>query len=223
MFFKYTVPVPVAAGKISRQKTKSGTYILYVISRQYDPAKKHTVPVRAMIGKVSDEEGMMFPNEKFFEYFPETPLPELRPAAERSCTLMAGTFVAIEEVVNHYRLDELLAKHFGDRAGLVLDLASYMVVEGRNQGQYYPDYAYRHPLFSPGMRIYSDSTVSKFLSSVKDEQIAGFLNDWNTDRDHKSRIYVSYDSTNKNCQAGDVDFVEFGKAKVDLGLPVNVK
>uniref|UniRef100_UPI003AB4827F hypothetical protein n=1 Tax=Parasutterella sp. TaxID=2049037 RepID=UPI003AB4827F len=47
-------------------KTKSGTYILYVISRQYDPAKKHTVPVRAMIGKVSDEEGMMFPNEKFF-------------------------------------------------------------------------------------------------------------------------------------------------------------
>ena len=94
MFFKYTVPVPVAAGKISRQKTKSGTYILYVISRQYDPAKKHTVPVRAMIGKVSDEEGMMFPNEKFFEYFPETPLPELRPEAERSCTLMAGTFIA---------------------------------------------------------------------------------------------------------------------------------
>ena len=42
MFFKYTVPVPVATGKISRQKTKSGTYILYVISRQYDPAKKHT-------------------------------------------------------------------------------------------------------------------------------------------------------------------------------------
>ena len=70
------------------------------------------------------------------------------------------------------------------------------------------------------MRIYSDSTVSKFLSSVKDEQIAGFLIDWNTDRDHKSRIYVSYDSTNKNCQAGDVDFVEFGKAKVDLGLPI---
>ena len=41
------------------------------------------------------------------------------------------------------------------------------------------------------MRMYSDSTVSKFLSSVKDEQIAGFLNDWNADRDHKSRIYVS--------------------------------
>lgn len=70
------------------------------------------------------------------------------------------------------------------------------------------------------MWIASDSTISKFLSDVTDDQIAGFLNDWNKGRDHKSRIYLSYDSTNKNCQAGDVDFVEFGKAKVDIGSPI---
>ena len=130
MFFKYTVPVPVAAGKISRQKTKSGTYILYVISRQYDPAKKHTVPVRAMIGKVSDEEGMMFPNEKFFEYFPETPLPELRPEAERSCTLMAGTFIAIEEVVNRgfERGEATAVPAAGKTAGTVINTQQDMSV-----------------------------------------------------------------------------------------------
>lgn len=33
-------------------------------------------------------------------------------------------------------------------------------------------------------------------------------------------VYISYDSTNKNCQAGDIDLVEFGKAKDDKGLPV---
>lgn len=220
MFFDYAVPVPKIAGKISRQKTKSGTYVLYVISRQYDSSKKHTVPVRAMIGKLADQEGMMYPNEKFFEYFPKTPLPELRPAANRSSTLMAGAFMAIESIVRHYELDTILSKHFGDRAGLVLDLASYMVIEGRNQGQYYPDYAYRHPLFTPNMWIASDSTISKFLSDITDDQLTGFLNDWNKGRDHKSRIYLSYDSTNKNCQAGDVDFVEFGKAKVDIGSPI---
>ena len=175
MFCKFTVPVPVVAGKISHQTTKSGTYILYVLSRQYDPAKKHTVPVRTMIGKMSDEEGKMFPNEKFFKFFPDTPLPELRPASERSSTLMAGAFLAIEEAVRHYDLDKMLTKHFGERAGLVLDLASYMVVEGRNQGQYYPDYAYRHPLFTKNMRIVSDSTVSKFLSEVTHDQITGSL------------------------------------------------
>ncbi len=34
------------------------------------------------------------------------------------------------------------------------------------------------------------------------------------------RIYISYDSTNKNSAAGDIDIVEFGKAKDDKGLPV---
>jgi transposase len=52
------------------------------------------------------------------------------------------------------------------------------------------------------------------------DQCIGFLDDWNKNRDHKSRIYISYDSTNKNSEAGDIDIVEFGKAKDDKGLPV---
>ena len=32
--------------------------------------------------------------------------------------------------------------------------------------------------------------------------------------------YISYDSTNKNCQAGDLEIVEFGKAKDDSRLPL---
>jgi transposase len=74
--------------------------------------------------------------------------------------------------------------------------------------------------FSEGMRIYSDSKVCRFLKSVTQEQIIGFLNDWNKKRDHKQCIYISYDSTNKNCQAGDIDIIEYGKAKDDKGLPV---
>ena len=70
------------------------------------------------------------------------------------------------------------------------------------------------------MRIYSDVKISRLLNSITMEQSIGFLDDWNHRRDHKQRIYISYDSTNKNCQAGDVDIVEFGKAKVDKGLPI---
>lgn len=32
--------------------------------------------------------------------------------------------------------------------------------------------------------------------------------------------YISYDSTNKNSQAGDVEIVEYGKAKADMGFPL---
>jgi hypothetical protein len=65
--------------------------------------------------------------------------------------------------------------------------------------------------FSEGMRIYSDSKVSRFLNAITKEQTIGFLDDWNRNRDHKQRIYISYDSSNKNCQAGDIDLIEYGK------------
>jgi len=70
------------------------------------------------------------------------------------------------------------------------------------------------------MRIFSDVKVSRLLNSIDKDKIIGFLNDWNKGRDHKQRIYISYDSSNKNSQAGDLELVEFGKAKDDKGQPI---
>ena len=36
----------------------------------------------------------------------------------------------------------------------------------------------------------------------------------------KGTIYISYDSTNKNSQAGDIDLVEFGHPKDDQGKEI---
>ena len=114
----------------------------------------------------------------------------------------------------------MLFKRFGNDTGLFLDLVAYLIVDEENAGQYYPDFAFCHPLFSDEMRIYSDSKVSRFLNSVTKDQTIGFLDDWNKKRDHKQRIYISYDSSNKNCQAGDIDLIEYGKAKDDKGLAI---
>ena len=82
-----------------------------------------------------------------------------------------------------------------------------------NAGQYYPDYAYNHALFTNDMRIYSDSKISDFLQEVTIDQRIRFLNEWNAKRDHREKIYISYDSTNKVSQAGDIDLVELGHAR----------
>ena len=103
---------------------------------------------------------------------------------------------------------------------MVLDLACYCIVTEDNAAQYYPDYARCHPLHTKDMRIVSDSTISRFLSSFDRDQITAFLDAWNSKRNRRERIYISYDSTNKNCQAGDLDFVEFGHAKDDDKLPI---
>lgn len=127
----------------------------------------------------------------------------------------------IRKITKDYDLDQILSKFLNDKdRGLFLDLAAYSIICEYNAGQYYPDYAYNHPLFTERMQMHSDSKVSDFFTSITDEQTIGFLNEWNKARDHRERIYISYDSTNKNCQAGDIEMVEFGHAKDKKDLPI---
>lgn len=221
MYYDFVVQIPSARGKIITKKKGNATYILYQYGQNYNPDKKYAIPKRTVIGKVDpSDSSLMFPNERFQEYFPEVIFPEELPETHRSCCLRIGSYIVIRHVMNEYNLPKLLKRWFQNDSGLLMDLVSYLIVDEENAGQYYPDFAFCHPLFSEGMRIYSDSKISRFLASVTREQAIGFLNDWNKRRDHKQRIYISYDSSNKNCQAGDIDLIEYGKAKDDKGIPV---
>lgn len=220
MLYKFTVDIPSADGKIIITKRKNVSYVMYTYRQDYVKDKGYSLPRRAVIGRVAKEPGKMYPNEKFEEYFPNIALPEELPETDRSCSLRIGSYAVIKNVMEEYKLPDLLYKRFGEKTGLLLDLVSYLIVDEDNAGQYYPDYAYSHPLFSQDMNIYSDSTVSRFLKSVTENQTLGFLDDWNEGRDKRQRIYISYDSTNKFCQAGDIEMVEFSKAKDGRKLPV---
>ena len=70
------------------------------------------------------------------------------------------------------------------------------------------------------MKIYSDSKISDFINAIIKDQSLAFLDEWNEKQGQSQKIYISYDSTNKNCQAGDIDFVEYGYPKEDTGTPV---
>jgi hypothetical protein len=190
--------------------------------RYYDPKKKYTVPRRSTIGKQSaDDPTMMWPNQNFLKYFPEIEPPDEKSRSGRSSCLRTGAYIVIRKIMEDYGLPELLANHFSKKdCGLFLDLAAYSIICENNAGQYYPDYAYGHPLSTDGMRIYSDSKVSDFLNSITDDQSVGFLNDWNESKSHRERIYISYDSTNKLCQAGDIEMVEPGWSKDGRSQPV---
>jgi len=221
MYYDFQVEIPEAKGKIITKKKGSVTYVLYQYGQEYKSEKRYAIPKRAIIGKVSSENSsMMFPNEQYQGYFPDAVLPGERNDADRSCCLRIGSWIVIRHVLDEYHLSEMLYKPLGKNTGLFLDLVSFSIIDQDNAGQYYPDFAFCHPLFTDQMKIYSDVTVSRLLSTVSCDQIITFLDDWNAGRDKKQRIYVSYDSTNKNCQAGDIDLVEFGKAKDDKGIPV---
>ena len=222
MFLKYKVDIPVVPGKLVRKNRGGQTYIEYEYERTYDPTRQITFPKRASIGRVDpDNPTKMTPNENFLKYFPDAQPTEESCKVERSPYLNIGNYVVLNKLICDCELEKLLSPLLESKdAGLLLDLACYSIIEENNAGQYYPDYAYTHPLFTPQMRQYSDSSVSDFFHRLKPEQTVGFLNSWNNPRSKRQKVYISYDSTNKNCQAGDIDLVEYGKAKNDEGLPI---
>ena len=222
MYLNCTVKIPSEPGKISRFKKGNVIYIRYTVGRTYHPDKKYNVPNHKTIGKLPNPDStLMIPNENYLKYFGDTELPDTMPCSSRSSCIKVGAFAIIRKIAEEYDLLQLLMKSFDPKeSGLILDLASYSIVCENNAGQYYPDYTYSHPSFTVNMQQYSDSSVSSFLSDMTDDQRIDFLNEWNAVRDHRERIYISYDSTNKNCQAGDIEMVEFGHAKDEKGLPV---
>jgi len=214
MHKKYTVDIPQAPGKITAKKLSAGTYIYYEYSREYDRQKKFNIPRRACIGKQDPSDGTrMFPNEKYHDFFPSDI--EVEHDSGRSSCLRVGSFILIREFAERLGLSPWLRGRFGGKdGGLILDLASYLLIAEKNAAQHYPDYAYNHPLFTPDMRIYSDTAIGALLKdTITTDDVIAFTEWWNDSRDHRRRIYISYDSTNKISQAGDIELVEGGHAK----------
>ena len=81
MFKDFLVSTPDEKVKITTQtrKTQAGktVYVLYEIGRTYNAAKKYNIPHRVVIGKADpNDPEKMYPNEKYFEHFPQTVEPQ---------------------------------------------------------------------------------------------------------------------------------------------------
>lgn len=221
MYLKDPVSIPDVRG--ITYLTKDGTeYVRYAVERKYDQGKKYTRSKHKIIGKrVENELDKMYPNENFLIYFPDLAYPPSDVDPTRSVTINIGAFLVIRKVMENLKIRDRLLKHFQAKdAGKVMDLIAYSIVTEDNKAQYYPCYTFNHPLFTDAMHRYSDSTVSNLFGSITEEQIRGFLNDWNEDRDLSQKVKISYDSTNKHCQSGDVEMAQPGHSKDGVEGPI---
>ena len=221
MYLNLTVEIPELKTGISRKKIKGTTYIYYEYGRKYYSDKKYTVSQCTSIGKMcEDNPSAMIPNTNYLKFFPDAELPEELPVSTRSGCLKIGSYLVIKKVIEYYKLNQKIGDIIKKDSGLFLDLAAYAIVMENNAAQYYPDYAYNHPLFTDRMKIFSDSKVSRFLRDISRDDSIEFQNAWNASRDHREKIYISYDSTNKHCQAGDVEIAEYGHEKERQKKPI---
>lgn len=220
MYFDYKVDIPKGK-KITSNVIKGVKYISYEYGREYVKEKKYNIPKRTTIGKVCEgDENKMYPNPNFIKYFPEIGMPEEKDFKDYSSCIKVGNYIVIKKLLEESNIKELIETIIGDKAGLFLDLCAYEIISENNAAEYYPNYAYNHYLFTDKMKIYSDSSISRFLNETSKEKSVEFLNLWNRNRNKEEKIYISYDSTNKNSDAGDINIVEYGHAKDDVGKPV---
>ena len=52
------------------------------------------------------------------------------------------------------------------------------------------------------------------LPMINDDVQMSFLERWNRMHSDCGEVVIGYDSTNKNCHAGDIEIVEFGHEKL---------
>lgn len=198
-------------------KSKSGEYVYLTKGVHYSSELKRTSPIRVAIGKL-DENGMLIPNNNYFDIFGVDD--EVIDASDRSDVMITGPQFVVGKIAENVGIDALLTTIFGEKTSKILDVVTYMIMSENNVMQYFGDYGYNHSLFNGDN--FSDSTICELFKELKENDIDTFIKAWVNLRSSEE-IYVSYDSTNMNSVAGNIDLVEYGHAKDNEELPqVNV-
>ena len=205
----FIVPVP-SGTRIQKE------YVYHVRSRKYDPKKKFTTEDRVCIGKLSDKEGMMYPNENFESYYSYQDLKE-GDLPEFSDTIHIGSRALIGHILEETKIDNILEVLFEDDASLIKDVLAYMIVNESCAYQYFPYFEREYMSFTG--KVYSDSSICRLLKQIQNKDRQTFLDAWNKINSNLKDVYVSYDSTNFNTRNDYGGYSEFGYAKDDDDLP----
>lgn len=194
-------------------RTKSGTYVYLTQSVEYSSKLKCSRPKRIAIGKLN-EEGMLIPNQNYFDLYGK-PV-ELDVPGERADSISCGPFVVVDSIARKTQLMDVLESVFPEQWEKILDLATYMMMTENNVMQYFEDYGCHHALFNESN--FTDSTIGRLFDNMNIKDMDLFIRAWvkmQADKD----IYISYDSTNMNCVAGNLELAEYGHAKDNPDLP----
>ena len=177
MYLDFKVAMPKTKG-VSVKRIKNIPYVYLEYGRVYLPEKKYNTAKRVCIGKACDDQpGMMIPNTNFVKYFPEEAFPKGAEEVVRSSCIHVGAFLVIRKIIEEKFPERMITEVVGREAGLFLELAVYSLLTEGNTAQYYQDYAYNHPLLTEKMKIYSDSEIFDFLTSISKNQRLTFLNE----------------------------------------------
>ena len=134
-----------------------------------------------------------------------------------SDTLKIGTFLVIHKIMKDLQISDVLEGVFEDRAQLIEDIVSYIVSAESCTFQHYSAFMRNHPQMEDTIK--DDTVISRLLRTIIEEEIGLFMTAWNEMQKKDNFIYIGYDSTNFNSYAHGIELSDYGKPKLDEGLP----
>ena len=215
------VPIPQKK-RISKNSRHLKPYVYEVLKRKGKDSPKDVV---VCVG-VAISDTKMNPNEKYFEHHPECKIS--RPLEEPGIfdnQIHVGSSMILRAAAKKTGLTQTLRITFPGYEELIQSLLEYYILERESASQLFKYYLRDH--YTELNYIPSDATLSNFFNDyLTHQRIKGFLEKWMKLRlsDAKNAwIDIDFDSTNFNVSSVNVESAEWGKAKIDEGLPqVNV-
>lgn len=225
MFYDHiTVEMPRQKRVTKYEKTHSKPYVYEIIERKSKDCPKDKV---ACVG-VAIDDSTMHPNDRYYELHPEMIGEDTKLKEDRvfDTQIHIGASMLLRAAADKVGLLQVLQESFPGHSELIQTLVEYYILEKESASQLYKYYLYDH--YTELNYIPSDATLSRLFNEyLTHDRIMTFLNSWMKKRlqmmGDDATVEIDFDSTNFNVNSNFIDSAEYGKAKVDEGLPqVNV-
>ncbi|MGX9339684.1 hypothetical protein ACWXVO_03035 [Mycoplasma sp. 1890] len=154
--------------------------------------------------------------------FPDVKITIIEDDKKISFVVSIGQYLAITKIFKDLYIDEQLKNIFNTKRELIKALTFYYIDEESMVSQLFEKWAYK--IFSGLFLIPSNSMISTLLhKEITTEKILEFNYRWSkqsrTYLEYSDDTYLSVDSTNFNISSKNMKHAEYGKPKVDEGLP----
>ncbi|MGZ9453809.1 IS1634 family transposase, partial [Mycoplasma sp. AC157] len=223
MFFNdFKVKLPIKNAKISRQKNVK--YVQLVIESKYDKVKKYQVDKKVLIGKATEDEKFLIPNDNYFNYFGEETLIEVESEQKFSESMSIGQYFVYQFVFKKLGIDSILKNMYGVKSDLLQGLACFYSLDSNSTSQGFLDWTFDN--YIKLQKQYSLASISKFITNdITNQNINDFSFQWiNKSKElfhlKNKDVYLNIDSTNVATEAKNIEMAEYGYSKNNKSEPI---
>jgi transposase len=216
MLYREAVEMPDK--KITFKKSSNGTIYVYYTTRAYRNTRGNPTSDEVAIGKKDAQTGMLIPNKKYYEIFPDTHSTSFPSQVGVTQIEDYGNTFVLNRIANETCIIQTLEKCFPSKWKDILAVAFYMLCEG-NVMMYLEDwFVFTDVSFTHAM---DDRRCSEMFASISYQEQMNFFEEWIKIRQEQE--YIVYDVTSISTYSSGIDIAEWGYNRDKESLPqVNI-